>query len=219
MTASCWARWKSNLIEAHESVHAGRVHLWCAEKRPELPAFSHAQKNKYLYRIVFALPCFWPPEVLFQIAMRKVKISSFSTQKRVEFFGTENVKSWAPVFSQMLNFLYLFFRVKTKKTAIKSCLSCGADKRTWTSTELPRLEPESNASANSAISAYSVVFVSCDARNDSYYTRCSRIVKHFFKKLFIFWERIILSHFLQSCSSAVSCAGIFAVFPAAFRHS
>ena len=75
---------------------------------------------------------------------------------------------------------------------------CGADKRTWTSTELPRLEPESNASANSAISAYSVVFVSRDARNDSYYTRCGKIVKHFFEKLFIFLERIILSHFLQA---------------------
>ena len=95
----------------------------------------------------------------------------------------------------------------------------GADKRTWTSTELPRLEPESNASANSAISAYSVVFLRRGAGNDNYYTRCSKIVKHFFEKLFIFLEIIILSHFLQSCSSAVSCAGIFAVFPTAFRHS
>ena len=69
----------------------------------------------------------------------------------------------------------------------------GADKRTRTSTELPRLEPESNASANSAISAYSVVFLRRCAGNDSYYTRCSRIVKHFFEKLFIFLERIILS--------------------------
>ena len=61
---------------------------------------------------------------------------------------------------------------------------------------LRSLEPESNASANSAISAYSVVFLHRSAGNDSYYTRCSKIVKHFFKKLFIFLERIILSHFL-----------------------
>ena len=33
-----------------------------------------------------------------QIATRKAKISSFSPQKEVEFFGTENVKSWAPAF-------------------------------------------------------------------------------------------------------------------------
>ncbi len=58
----------------------------------------------------FALPCFWPPEVLFQIATRKAKISSFFAQKRVEFFRTENVKSWAPVFfSQMLSFAVLIF--------------------------------------------------------------------------------------------------------------
>ena len=65
--------------------------------------------DKYLYWIVFALPCFWPPEVFFQIATRKAKISSFFAQKRVEFFGTENVKSWAPVFSQMLSFAVLIF--------------------------------------------------------------------------------------------------------------
>ena len=40
-----------------------------------------------------------------------------------------------------------------------------ADKRTWTSTELPRLEPESNASANSAISAY-FVFVREPCRSE-----------------------------------------------------
>ena len=39
-------------------------------------------------------------------------------------------------------------------------LNHGADKRTWTSTELPRLEPESSASANSAISACHTAFCS-----------------------------------------------------------
>ena len=33
----------------------------------------------------------------------------------------------------------------------------GAGKSTWTFTEEPRLEPESSASANSAISAYEVI--------------------------------------------------------------
>ena len=33
-----------------------------------------------------------------QIATRKAKISFFSPQKEVEFFGTENAKSWAPAF-------------------------------------------------------------------------------------------------------------------------
>ena len=44
-----------------------------------------------------------------QIATRKAKISFFSPQKEVEFFGTENVKSWAPAFSQMLSFAILIF--------------------------------------------------------------------------------------------------------------
>uniref|UniRef100_UPI004025CA4B hypothetical protein n=1 Tax=Faecalibacterium prausnitzii TaxID=853 RepID=UPI004025CA4B len=56
---------------------------------------------------------------------------------------------------------------------------------------------------------YSVVFLRRGAGNDSYYTRCSRIVKHFFEKLFIFLERIILSHFLQT--ARLRCAGVFAV--------
>ena len=44
-----------------------------------------------------------------QIATRKAKISFFSPQKEVEFFGTENVKSWPPAFSQMLSFAILIF--------------------------------------------------------------------------------------------------------------
>ena len=52
---------------------------------------------------------------------------------------------------------------------------------------------ESNASANSAISAYSVLFASCVARNDSCYTRYGRIVKHFFKKTFSSLQSVILS--------------------------
>ena len=47
-------------------------------------------------------------------------------------------------------------RVKEKRQPFWKLSFKSADKRTWTSTELPRLEPESNASANSAISAYSV---------------------------------------------------------------
>ena len=34
---------------------------------------------------------------------------------------------------------------------------CGAGKRTWTSTKLPPLEPESSASANSAMPAYGLL--------------------------------------------------------------
>ena len=45
--------------------------------------------------------------------------------------------------------------VKIEYPQLKSVMNTryGAGKRTWTSTELPRLEPESSASANSAIPA------------------------------------------------------------------
>ena len=48
---------------------------------------------------------------------------------------------------------------------------------------------ESNASANSAISAYSVLFVGRSARNVSYYTMESGIVKRNFKKSCTFRQK------------------------------
>ena len=45
-------------------------------------------------------------------------------------------------------------RKKSPTTRLRVELSTGAGKRTWTSTKLPPLEPESSASANSAIPAY-----------------------------------------------------------------
>ena len=62
------------------------------------------------------------------------------------------------LFICLFEFLYKNKQEEGKKRKIdklqKKLVDFGADKRTWTSTELPRLEPESSASANSAISAY-----------------------------------------------------------------
>ena len=63
----------------------------------------------------------------------------------------------------------------------------GAGKRTWTSTKLPPLEPESSASANSAIPAYEVIGKSEKWRSRSchyvlsfdFYTECGlRVGSH-----------------------------------------
>ncbi len=62
------------------------------------------------------------------------------------------------------------------------------------------------------------MFVSRDARNDSYYTRCGKIVKHFFEKLFIFLERIILSHFLQAVRLRCALRRRFAAFADALQR-
>ena len=60
-------------------------------------------------------------------------------------------------------------------------LAAGADNRTWTCTELPRLEPESSASANSAISAYgSDIFTRVKSYPEvSAFHTCPHILKRF----------------------------------------
>ena len=58
---------------------------------------------------------------------------------------------------QLAEILHYPLSAPNKNRAHKVLCSCfGAGKRTWTSTELPRLEPESSASANSAMPAYGV---------------------------------------------------------------
>ena len=105
---------------------------------------------------------------------------------------------------------------KHKKSSvhnIKSVMNTryGAGNRTWTCTALRPLEPESNASANSAIPAYHIFkwrFVSTYAIISSI---TGNVNDFFWKKFFYFFKKVLcflekmwytkLYHFICACSS------------------
>ena len=107
--------------------------------------------------------------------------------------------------NKRVEFARLHINAKKAKQALKWCLLCffGAGKRTWTSTKLPPLEPESSASANSAIPANCAVYW-----RPLYYTRwglfCQDLLLKFFRKNFhFFWKKTW--HFIKIVYNIVCC--------------